>query len=230
MKIKGFQKTSLIDFKPYIASVIFVGGCSFRCGYCYNPDLVLNPNDIPDISEKEIFDYIESKKTFIDGVCITGGEPCIYPELIDFCKKLKDCGFLVKINTNGSRPEILKELIEKNVVDKISMDIKSSFDNYDEVAGVEVDKDKIKESIRLIMNSGIDYSFNTTAIPGLVDKKEIFKIAKMIKGAKKYNINDFQSDKELVGKDLEKSKTFSKEELEKLKKIAEEYLNKVELS
>ena len=230
MKIKGFHKTSLIDFKPYIASVVFVGGCSFRCSYCYNSDLVLNPNSLPDIPEEEIFNHIESKKTFIDGVCITGGEPCIYPELIDFCKKLKDGGFLVKINTNGSRPDIIKKLIDEKLVDKISMDIKSSFDNYNDVAGVEVDKFTILKSIEYIMNSHIDYSFNTTPIPGLVDKKEIFKIARIIKGAKKYNLNDFLSDKKLVGKELENIKTFDKQELEELRKIAEKDIEKVELS
>jgi pyruvate formate lyase activating enzyme len=230
MKIKGFQKTSLIDYKPYLASVVFVGGCSFKCRYCYNPDLVLNPNAIPDFSEKEIFDYIESKKKFIDGVCITGGEPCIYPDLAGFCKRLKDKGFLVKLNTNGSRPEILKELIEQKLIDKVSMDIKSSFDNYDDVAGVPVDKEKITESINLIMNSGIDYSFNTTVIPGIVDRKEIFKIAKMIKGAKKYNLNNFKSNVKLVGKELENTKSFNKSELEELKKIAEEYVPNTELS
>ena len=229
MKIKGFQKTSLIDFKPYITSVVFVGGCSFRCKYCYNPDLVLNPDTLPDIPEREIFDYIEAKKTFIDAVCITGGEPCIYEDLIDFCRKLKEKGFLVKLNTNGSRPEILKKLIDDRLIDKVSMDIKSCLDNYNEVAGVEVDKFTILKSIELIMNSGVDYSFNTTAIPGIVDKKEIFKITKIIKNAKKYNINSFISNKKLIGKELENSRTFSKQELEELKKIAEEHIEKVEL-
>ena len=229
MKIKGWQKTSLIDYKPYIASVIFTGGCSFRCPYCYNPELVINPEKMQDISEKEIFDYIESKKTFIDAVCITGGEPCIYEDLIDFCRKLKEKGFLVKLNTNGSRPEILKKLIDNRLIDKVSMDIKSSFDNYDKIAGVKIDKEIIKKSIKMIMESNIDYEFNTTPVPGLVGKKEIFKIAKMIKGAKKYNLNDFQSDKELVGEELKDSKTFSKEELEELRKTAEEYVEKAEL-
>lgn len=230
MKIKGFQKTSLIDYKPYLASVVFVGGCSFRCRYCYNPDLVLNPNAIPDISEKEVFDYIESKKEFIDGVCITGGEPCIYPDVAEFCRKLKSKGFLVKMNTNGSRPDVLKKLIDERLIDKVAMDIKSSFDNYDEVAGIPVDKEKITESINLIMNSGIEYSFNTTVIPSIVDKKEIFKIARMIKGAKKYNLNNFKSNVKLVGNELENTKTFNKSELEELKKIAQEYVQNTELN
>ena len=229
MKFKGFQKVSLIDFKPYIAAVVFTGGCSFRCRYCYNPDLVLNPNSLPDISEQEVLDYVESKKTFIDGVVLLGGEPCIYPELVDFCRKLKQKGFLVKLYTNGSKPDVLKQLIDNNLVDEISMDIKAPFDKYDVVAGVEVDKEKIKESIDLIMNSKINYSFNTTAIPGLVGKKEIFKIAKMIEGAKKYTIQEFQSNKKLVGKELENMKTFDKKELEELKTIAEEHLEKVVL-
>ena len=135
------------------------------------------------------------KKQYIDGVVISGGEPLIHPEIVDFCRKLKQKGFLVKIYTNGSRPEILKRLIDERLIDKVSMDIKASFEKYNEVAGVEVDKFTILKSIEFIMNSGINYSFNTTAIPGIVDKEEIDKISKTIKGAKKYNINNFLSDK-----------------------------------
>ena len=229
MKIKGFQKTSLIDFKPHIASVIFFGGCSFRCGYCYNPDLVLNPNSMPDIPEQEVLDYIESKKTFIDGVVLLGGEPCIHPEIVDFSRKIKKKGFLIKLYTNGSRPEVLKQLIDNSLIDEIAMDIKAPLDKYSEVTNVEIDSFSILKSIELIMNSHINYSFNTTAIPGLVGKKEIFKIAKSIQGAKKYNIHEFQSNKKLVSGELENLRPFDKQELEELRNIAKEYIKEVEI-
>lgn len=227
--IKGFAKTSLVDFPPYTSSTIFLAGCNFRCRYCHNPDLVLNYNSIKNIEEEEVLNYIEGKKQWIDGVCISGGEPTLYPELIDFASRLKEKGFLVKIDTNGTNPDMLKEMIEKKLVDRIAMDIKANLDKYDEVAGVNVDKDKIQKSIELIKNSGIEYEFRTTVIPGIVGKKEIFLIGRWLKGSKRFAIQNFRGGVNLIDNNLKVIKGYSKEELDEMKNIASEYFDEVEI-
>ena len=229
LPIKGWQKTSLIDYSPYISSVIFIGGCNFRCGFCHNPDLVLHFNAVEDIDEKEVLEYLKVKKNWIDGVCITGGEPTLYKELIDFISKIKKIGLLVKLDTNGSNPKIVKELIENRLVDYIAMDIKSPLDNYNEVAGADVFPENIEESIRLIKDSGVDYEFRTTVVPGLVGKKEIFLIGKWLKGSKRYAIQNFRRTRPLIDNEFKKIKPFSKEELNEMKNIAEKYFDNVEV-
>ena len=227
--IKGWQKTSLIDFSPYTASVIFTGGCNFRCPFCHNPELVLHFNAIEDIDEKEVLGYLELKKNWIDGVCITGGEPTIYPDLPEFISKIRKIGTRVKLDTNGSNPDMLKELIKKKLIDYIAMDIKSDLDNYSKIAGVNVDITNIKQSINLIRNSGIDHEFRTTVIPGLVGKKEVFKIGKLLKGSKKYVIQNFRGTKPVIGKELQGLKSYSKEELGDMKEIVKDYFDDVEI-
>ncbi len=230
LPIKGFQKTCLVDFPPYTASTIFLAGCNFKCGYCHNPDIVLHFSDIPDISEEEILDYLSEKKMWIDGVCITGGEPTLHIGLADFCEKIKKLGMLVKIDTNGTNPDMLKELIDKKLVDRIAMDIKTSSDRYDEVAYVQVDMKKIEESIKLIKDYGGEYEFRTTVIPGLVGKKEVFKISKWLEGSKNYAIQNFRGKGvNLINVKMKDIQPYSKEELEEMKKIASDYFEKVEV-
>ncbi len=229
LPIKGFQKTCLVDFPPYTASTIFLAGCNFKCGYCHNPDIVLNFNAIPDIEENEVIDYLKEKKMWVDGVCITGGEPTLHPELIDFASKLKKIGMLVKIDTNGTNPDMLKKLIDRKLVDRIAMDIKTILEKYDEVAGAKVDKEKIQESIDLIKNSGVEYEFRTTVIPSLVGKKEIFLIGKWLKGSKNFAIQNFRESRPMINNKLQEIEPYSKKELEEMKEIASEYFEKVEI-
>jgi len=225
--IKGWQKTSLIDFSPYTASVIFLAGCNFKCGFCHNPELVLHYSEVPDIDEEEIIDYLKKKKMWIDGVCITGGEPTIYSDLPEFVDRLKKIGMKIKLDTNGTNPSVLKKLIEK--IDYVAMDIKAVLGNYEEVVCVDIEKDKIKKSIDLIKNSNIDYEFRTTVIPGIVGKKEIFKIGKWLKGSKKYVIQNFRNTKSMINNDFKDIDPYSEEELEEMKKIAEDYFDEVEV-
>ena len=227
--IKGWQKTSLIDYSPYTASVIFLGGCSFNCGYCHNPELVVHYSAIPDIDEKEVLDYLEKKKIWIDGVCITGGEPTIYKDLPKFISRIKKAGMKIKLDTNGSNPPIIEELLRKKLVDYFAMDIKTILDRYDGVAGVKVDKKKIQKSIDLIKNSGVEHEFRTTVIPGVVGKKEVFLIGKMLKGAKKFVIQNFRGSRPLINNKMQEIKPYSKEQLEEMKEIASEYFEKVEV-
>ena len=228
--IKGFQKMCLVDYPPYTASTIFLAGCNFKCGYCHNPDLVLHFNAIEDIKEKEILEYLEMKKNWIDGVCITGGEPTLHKDLIKFAAKIKKIGMLVKIDTNGTNPDLLKEMIDKKLVDRIAMDIKSNLEKYDEITGVKVDKEKIKQCIELIRNSKIDYEFRTTVIPGLVGKKEVFLIGKWLKGSKKFAIQNFRSrGVSLIDPELKDVNGFSKEDLAEMKNIVSPYFKEVEV-
>jgi pyruvate formate lyase activating enzyme len=224
--IKGWQKTSLIDFSPYTASVLFLAGCTFKCGYCHNPELVLHYSSIPDIDEDEVLDYLEKKKMWVDGVCITGGEPTIYNDLPEFVDKLKKIGMKVKLDTNGTNPSVLKRLIGK--IDYAAMDIKNVLDKYKEVVCVDLDKSKIKESIELIKKMK-DYEFRTTVIPGIVGKKEIFKISQMLKGSKKFVIQNFRNSRSVINQKMQNIKPYSKEELEEMKNIASGYFDEVEV-
>jgi len=229
VQIKGWQKTSLLDYNPYTASVLFVGGCSFKCGYCHNPELVLGFVDIPDIKHKEIFDHLEQKKMWIDGVCITGGEPTVYSDMPKFISNIKKIGVKVKLDTNGSNPEMIEKLIKKKLIDYFAMDIKTVLARYDEVAGVNVNKDNIQKSIDLIRDSKIEHEFRTTVIPGIVGKKEIFLIGKWLKGSKKFVIQNFRGTRPLINNKLKENGHYSKEELEEMRKIASEYFEKVEV-
>ncbi|RLG54460.1 MAG: anaerobic ribonucleoside-triphosphate reductase activating protein [Candidatus Hydrothermarchaeota archaeon] len=217
MLIKGFQRVSLIEYPGKIVSIVFVGGCNFRCHYCYNTDLVLNYRSLPDIPEDDIIDFMESRKGLLDGVAITGGEPTLCKDLPEFARKIKNMDFLVMIETNGSNPRMIKELIDKKLVDYIAMDIKAPLEKYDEVAGVKVNRKKIQESIDVIKNSGVDYEFRTTVVPRFFKRDDALAIGKWLKGSKRYFLQQFRPGKTL-DKKLKRMKPYPPE---KLKEFAE---------
>lgn len=191
MDIGGFQRFSLIDYPDKISAIVFTRGCDFRCGYCYNAELVL-PERYPElIPEKEILDFVQTRRGKLDAVVITGGEPTLQPDLLEFIWKVKKLGFLVKLDTNGFNPELLKKIIEQKAVDYIAMDIKAPLEKYQTVINVKIDVNKISESIRLVMNSGIAYEFRTTVVKSQLNKEDILKIGKLIKGAKRYALQKF---------------------------------------
>jgi pyruvate formate lyase activating enzyme len=227
--IKGWQKNSLIDYSPYTVSVLFLGGCSFRCSYCHNPDLVLNFNKIPDIDVNEIISYLQNKKKWIDGVCITGGEPTLCKDLPLFISELKKIGMKIKVDTNGSNPSMIKELIDAKLIDYIAMDIKNILEKYEQVAVVNVNKEKIQESISLIRNSSVDYSFRTTVIPGLVGKKEIFLIGKWLEGSKKFVIQNFRGNRGLIDNRLKDLKPYSRDDLNEMAEEVKQYFERIEV-
>jgi len=215
---------SLIDYSPYTSCVVFLSGCNFRCGFCQNPKLLVEVDKTPTISDEELFGFLSKRKKWLDGVVITGGEPCLYSELPLFVKKVKEMGYKVKIDTNGSNPAMLKELVE--LVDCVAMDIKGSLDRYDEVAGIKVDKEKIKESVKVLMESGVEHEFRMTCVPGLVSKGDFDKIGKWLKGAKKFFIQQFRN-KTCLDTSFEKVKPFSKEELGEFKSVLAGYIGEV---
>jgi len=207
MKIGFIQKTTLIDYPGKVAATIFVSGCNFRCLFCYNKDLV--EGNIEEISEREVFDFLESRKGLLEAVVICGGEPTIYSDLPEFISKIKKLGFLVKLDTNGSNPEMLSKLD----VDYIAMDVKAPQEKYKEVTGSDID---VQKSIDFIKNSGIDYEFRTTLVPGLIEREDIFKIAQRISPAKRYIIQNFQAQDTIIDKDLRNKKSFEDEYLQKI--------------
>ncbi|MCD6522644.1 MAG: anaerobic ribonucleoside-triphosphate reductase activating protein [Candidatus Diapherotrites archaeon] len=193
MIIKEFTKVSLLDFPHHISSIIFTQGCNFRCGYCHNPQLV-EPARFPPgktFSEDEILSYLDKRKGQIDGLVITGGEPTLQPDLYDFIKKVKQKGFLVKLDTNGTNPDIVEKLIQDNLVDYIAMDYKAPIDKYKEIVRADVDTEKIKQSVALLMKNKVDYEFRTTVSPAILSFDDVMKLTDEIKGAKRYALQQY---------------------------------------
>lgn len=219
IKIGGIQKLTLIDYPGKISCTVFFLGCVFKCPWCHNPELVL-PQKIkeqPRISEKEFFDFLKERKGLLDGVCLSGGEPTIDKKLPNFIKKIKKMGYLVKLDTNGSNPKMLKDLINKGLIDYVAMDIKNQKEKYKKAAGVKVDIKKIQESIDILKHGKIDYEFRSTIVPTLHTKKDIIKMAKWISGAKRYFLQNFKSEK-TIDFSFEKIKPYPQEYLVEIQK------------
>lgn len=228
MLIGGVEKTSLIDYPEKLTAVVFTIGCNFRCGYCHNPELIKLREDSKILDEEDFFAYLEKRKGLLDAVTITGGEPTLQNDLADFIKRVKDMGFLIKLDTNGCSPEILEKLINEKLLDYIAMDIKNSIDNYNKVVRNFTDKEKILKSIRLIMNSNVDYEFRTTTLKSLISIEDFEKIGEMINGAKKYFIQKFVPSK-VLNENLMNEINYSKEEFEFIKTKMEKYVNFVSI-
>jgi len=225
VRIGGLQKVSFIDYPGKISAIIFTQGCNFRCPYCHNPELVDSSLFDEPLDIEEIFSFLKSRKGKIDGVVITGGEPTIQPDLKEFIKEIKQMGFFVKLDTNGTNPDVVRELLRDRMIDYIAMDIKAPLEKYKDVVRVNLNIDDIKESISLIMSSSIDYEFRTTICKKLLDKDDIIRIAKQIKGAKLYVLQKFVKSKTL-DPFFDDEIPYSDEELLELKKEIERYVNK----
>ena len=218
--IGGIQKITLLDYPQKIASIVFTQGCNFCCGYCHNPELLTSENENL-YSPEEYLEFLKTRKGKLDGVVITGGEPTIQSGLKNYIKAIKELGFLVKLDTNGTNPQILKELLEENLIDYIAMDIKAPLEKYSVVTRVNTDTKRIEESINIILNSSIDYEFRTTVIKSQLSEQDFEQIGKLIKGAKKYYLQKFVPSK-ILNENLRTEETYTNEEFthicEKLKK------------
>lgn len=231
MKIKGMQKFTLIDYPEKLACTIFLFGCNFRCGFCHNPELVIR-EEVKDYSEEEVLNFLREKKKYLEGVCITGGEPLLNLDE-SFLKKIKDMGYLIKLDTNGSFPEKLERLMNHGLVDFVAMDVKASREKYFEIVNSEVDLQKIEQSMKLISELS-DYEFRTTVIDNFHDLEEIKKIVAWInnilgKRGKKFCLQAFKNNKKFIGEDFNFKKDISEEYVLKLKSVAEGYFEKVEV-
>jgi pyruvate formate lyase activating enzyme len=220
MKIGGLQKVSLIDYPGLISAIIFLQGCNFKCSYCHNPELVDSKLFQPCIKEKEVLDFLNKRRGKLDAVVITGGEPTIHDGLALFIKQIKKMGFAVKLDTNGSQPQVIKNLLDEKLLDFIAMDIKASLEKYKDIVKTQVNPDSIKESIRLILKAKIPYEFRTTIVASQLEEKDILQIGKMIAGAKHYVLQKFVPVKTLDKRFL-KEKSYSDEKFQKIKKRLE---------
>lgn len=218
----GLLKNSFIDYPGKISSVLFMTGCNFNCPYCHNPDLACNRiQEYNFLHEEKIFAFLESRQGLIEGVVITGGEPTLSPELLRLCGKIKKIGYPIKIDTNGSRPAVIKKLIASALVDYIAMDIKTDPGNYSPLIWKNAEPDKISASTKIIMSSGLDYEFRTTCLRPFIDKKIIKKILALIKGARLYALQRCNTETVLDPDFFYKNNRLIKEdELQQLKSIA----------
>ena len=173
VEIKGLEKFASRDFPGHISSTVFVGGCNFRCPFCHNADLVLNPGRLPSLDLNLFLGYLDSRKGWLDGLCLSGGEPLLHEDIEVLARVIKDRGFLVKVDTNGSFPDRLEYLLQQKLVDWLAMDIKAPLEKYPEVVREEVDIGKIRQSVELIRNSGLPYIFRTTVVPELLTESEL---------------------------------------------------------
>ena len=216
MRIGGLQKTTLIDYPSEIACIVFLVGCNFRCPFCFSKELVLENQDLFEISLEEFFSFLEKRRGQLDACVICGGEPTLNSDLADFCRKIKTYNLKIKLDTNGSSPKAIKKLISEKLIDYIAMDVKAPFLKYKKAIGVDFDISKIKESIEIIKNSGLDYEFRTTVVPTIHTLSDIKEITKQIAPAKKFFIQNFRNDKEPLDINFKKVTPFSQVELEKV--------------
>ncbi len=229
MIIKGFQPTTLLDYPGHISALVFTAGCTFRCPFCYNKSLVENSPDLEELDEKKILDLIKRRSKLIEGVVISGGEPTMYKDLPDFIKKIKELGLKVKLDTNGTNPEMLKSLIDQNLLDFIAMDIKNSPKHYEQTTKVKFDVEKIKKSVEMIMKSKVDYEFRTTAAPCFISRDDFIEICKWLDGAKKYCLQQFRPVQGMIDDSLLDERTYSEDELKDIKDMLKPYFEKVEI-
>jgi len=245
MIIGGLQKFSLLDYPGRLSAIVFTKGCNFRCQFCYNPMLVW-PIEVskskyahlkngeqqkvhPTINQDELFVFLKSRAGKLDAVVLTGGEPCLQKDLPEFIRKIKALGFLVKLDTNGSHPEVLAKLIKEKLVDYIAMDLKAPENKYKEVTGVKADFKKIRRSVKLIMRSDRSYEFRTTVVPGLINKDDIAAMGRIIKGADKWYLQNFKSNIALVERELEGRVPYNARQLKALAEIGKKFVKKCEV-
>lgn len=220
----GIQKFSLIDFPGKISAVIFTQGCNFRCRYCHNSELCRPLENQKAVSLENIFDFLESRRGKLEAVTITGGEPTIHPDLLRVIKKIKKLGFLTKLDTNGSNPRVLRSAIKQRLLDYIAMDIKAPLDQYKKIMGWSISPEILKESIDLIIKSGVAHEFRTTIVKSLTTKDNLCEIARIINGAEIYYLQKFIPSDKINDSKLLNSVSYSDEELQQLSRRFVEFV------
>lgn len=227
LQIKGFQGITLLDYPDRVSATIFVAGCNFRCPFCHNYELVENFDQLPTIEKEKLFTLIEDRKNFIEGLAITGGEPLLSDDIADLLIELKNLFNLpIKVDTNGYNPDLLKRLIDENLVDYIAMDIKTSPSKYNIGAGVNLNFALIGKSVNILLDSKIDYEFRTTMVPEIVKLEDMREIGILVEGAKKYVLQQFRNIKTL-NNDFTKIIPYKPEELKKARDILIQFVQKV---
>ncbi|MEA2102618.1 MAG: anaerobic ribonucleoside-triphosphate reductase activating protein [Thermodesulfobacteriota bacterium] len=228
MKIAYIQKTSFIDYPGKICAIVFTQGCNFRCPYCHNPELVFPDQFSPAVSEEEFFGFLDRRKNRLDAVSITGGEPTMQGDLLGFMQGIKEKGFLLKLDSNGTRPDILNEIIHEGLVDYLAMDVKAPLERYADVVEAPVDISDIESSIHAIMTSGIRYEFRTTLSRSLLTPDDIVDIGKLIEGASQYFLQRFTPSKH-VDTGFINEHSFTDKEIDNLVPILQGYVKDVQV-
>ncbi|MCT4592495.1 MAG: anaerobic ribonucleoside-triphosphate reductase activating protein [Candidatus Gracilibacteria bacterium] len=230
MLIAGVHRLTLLDFPGITACTVFTAGCNFRCPYCHNSEMVF-PERFPEqmIPDGVFFNFLKKRQGLLEGVCITGGEPTMQKDLGDFVRQIKEFGFKVKLDTNGTNPNLLEELYGEGLLDYVAMDIKSAPDNYDEIAGVSVVFENIERSRDLIMNSGVDYEFRTTVLPRFHNIERVRGIGEFIRGAKRHYLQQFRGVEFCLDESFANERSFGLGEMEELAECMREYVERCEV-
>lgn len=226
VEIKGLEKFAPKDFPGCLSSTVFLGGCNFRCPYCHNSDLVLRAETLPSFPMDYFLSFLDSRKNWLEGICITGGEPLLHKDLETLLSLIKERNLLVKVDTNGAFPSQLEELIQKKLIDYVGMDVKAALERYEEVVKSKIKTEDILRSIELIKNSGLDYMFRTTVVPGLVGSDDVMEIGQVLKGAKIYQIQQFVPGS-AIDNYYNQITPYSRQDIEAFAKIAEPYFGEV---
>lgn len=210
MQIHGYSQLTLLDYPGKLACTIFCGRCNFRCPFCHNASLVLHPDEQPALDENKILEHIRLRKSMLEGICVTGGEPTVHSDLPEFLGRLRETGFLIKLDTNGTNPSMLEYIINERLVDHIAMDIKASPANYSKAAGLKsISMDNLFRSVDLIMSSGVGYEFRTTVVDGIHTSADFEQIGRWIKGADAYYLQQYKNSGDLILPDGLRSPSFS---------------------
>ena len=220
MNTGGLQKMSLADYPGQISAIVFTRGCNLKCPYCYN----LDENNY-EIREEEILEFLEERKGRLDAVVVTGGEPTLQSSLSDFLRKVKEKEYLIKLDTNGTDPDTIKDLHRKDLFDYIAIDLKAPWEKYDRVSGVKVDKEKLHASFRYVIDNGIPHEFRSTMVPSLLSKEDIPEMGEIIKGADRWYLQKFMSNVDMVDNSLKNRSPFTDREMEEMCEIGGRYVS-----
>ena len=227
MIIYGLQKLSLLDYPGKTVCTVFTGGCNFRCPYCHNASLVVGLNEIEPIDYDEFFAFLNKRRNILDGVCITGGEPLMQPDIENFIREIKKIGYSIKLDTNGSFPDKLKRLIDDKLIDYVAMDIKNSPEKYPLTAGVSnLNLHEINSSIEILLADNIDYEFRTTVVRELHSREDFVSLGNWIKGAKRYFIQSFIDSGDILSGTFS---SYSKSELEDIKSLMQTFVKETQI-
>jgi pyruvate formate lyase activating enzyme len=226
MRIGGLQYCSLIDYPGKISAIVFTLGCNFRCPYCHNPELV--DETATEIPEAKVFDFLTRRKNLLDAVTVTGGEPTLHEDLMSFLGKIKAMGFLVKLDSNGTNPDVLERIIDANLADYIAMDVKAPLRSYEKTVGRPVSRERLEKSISLLLQGKVRYEFRTTVIKSLLSFDDLREIGESIRGAKVYNLQKFNPRKTLNPAFLRKT-TYSDSEFGEMQKMMSEFVEECEV-
>lgn len=227
VKVHGFNKLTLLDYPGRLACTIFLGHCNFRCPFCHNAGLVLEPENEPVIPIEEILGTLKKRKGILDGVCITGGEPTVHKKLPEFIQQIKKMDYSVKLDTNGTNPQMVQDMVKAGLVDYVAMDIKNAPDKYGETAGIaRVDLEAVNETVEFLKSGKVDYEFRTTVTRELHKKEDFLKIRKWLSGSRRYFLQAYKESEQVI---YPVYSSYSREQLENFRQLLLEEISQVEI-